>query len=72
MGAAVTPLPPWRTDNVNSADLAAGLRAARALQRVPVPPWLSKQLANYALRVAAELASRDIDPEQLLADGSKP
>lgn len=63
--------PPWRTDNVNSADLAAGLRAARALQSVPVPPWLSKQLANYALRVATELTSRDIDPEQLLADGSK-
>ena len=72
MGAAVTSQPPWRTDNVNSADLAAGLRAARALQGVPVPPWLSKQLANYALRVASELASRSIDPEQLLADGSKP
>ena len=71
MGAAVTSQQPWRTGNVNSADLAAGLRAARALQRVPVPPWLSKQLANYALRVAAELASRGIDPEQLLADGSK-
>ena len=71
MGAAVSPVPPWRTDNVNSADLAAGLRAARALQGVPVPPWLSKQLANYALRVATELASRSIDPEQLLADGSK-
>ena len=67
----MTSLPPWRTDNVNSADLAAGLRAARALQGVPVPPWLSKQLANYALRVASELSSRDIDPEQLLADGSK-
>jgi hypothetical protein len=67
----VSSQPPWRTDNVNSADLAAGLRAARALQSVPVPPWLSKQLANYALRVATELTSRDIDPEQLLADGSK-
>ena len=71
MGAAVTSQQPWRTDNVDSADLAAGLRAARALQAVPVPPWLSKQLANYALRVAAELASRGIDPELLLADGSK-
>ena len=71
MGAAVSPVPPWRTDNVNSADLAAGLRAARELQGVPVPPWLSKQLANYALRVATELASRSIDPELLLADGSK-
>ena len=68
----MTSQPPWRTDNVDSADLAAGLRAARALQGVPVPPWLSKQLANYALRVATELASRSIDPEQLLADGSKP
>ena len=72
MGAAVSPVPPWRAGNVNSADLAAGLRAARALQGVPVPPWLSKQLANYALRVTTELTSRDIDPEQLLADGSKP
>jgi hypothetical protein len=62
--------PPWRAGNVNSADLAAGLRAARALQGVPVPPWLSKQLANYALRVATELASRDVDPDQLLDDGS--
>jgi hypothetical protein len=69
--AAVSSVQPWRTGNVDSADLAAGLRAARALQRVPVPPWLSKQLANYALRVTTELASRDIDPEQLLADGSK-
>jgi hypothetical protein len=68
----VTSQQPWRTDNVNSADLAAGLRAARALQSVPVPPWLSKQLANYALRVTTELTSRNIDPEQLLADGSKP
>ena len=67
----MTSQPPWRTDNVDSADLAAGLRAARALQGVPVPPWLSKQLANYALRVATELASRSIDPELLLADGSK-
>ena len=67
----MTSQPPWRTDNVDSADLAAGLRAARALQGVPVPPWLSKQLANYALRVASELASRSIDPELLLADGSK-
>ena len=67
----MSPAQPWRTGNVDSADLAAGLRAARALQRVPVPPWLSKQLANYALRVTTELTSRDIDPEQLLADGSK-
>jgi hypothetical protein len=67
----VSSLQPWRTGNVDSADLAAGLRAARALQGVPVPPWLSKQLANYALRVATELASRDVDPEQLLADGSE-
>jgi hypothetical protein len=71
MGVAVSSRPPWRTDNVDSADLAAGLRAARALQGVPVPPWLSKQLANYALRVAAELESRGVDPEQLLADGGE-
>jgi hypothetical protein len=62
--------PTWHPGVVESADLAAGLRAARALQQVPVPPWLSKQLANYALRVATELVSRDIDPEQLLHDGS--
>lgn len=49
----------------------AGLRAARALQRAPVPLLLSKQLANYALRVATELASRDIDPDRLLDDGSQ-
>jgi hypothetical protein len=56
---------------VESADLVAGLRAARALQRAPVPLLLSKQLANYALRVATELASRDIDPDRLLDDGSQ-
>jgi hypothetical protein len=54
---------------VESADLAAGLRAARALQQAPVPPALSKQLANYTLRVSTELASRNIDPQRLLSDG---
>ena len=68
-GHTVTAELSWHADAVASADLAAGLRAARALQKVPVPPWLSKQLANYSLRAAAELASRDIDPEQLLQDG---
>jgi hypothetical protein len=56
---------------VESADLAAGLRAARALQGVPVPPWLSRRLASYALGVSAELRSRGIDPERLLDDGSQ-
>jgi len=38
---------------------------------VPVPPGLSRRLASYALRVAAELTSRGIDPERLLDDGSQ-
>ena len=70
-GAAASSVQPWRAGSVESADLAAGLRAARALRRVPVPPGLSRQLASYALGVAAELRSRGIDPERLLADGSQ-
>lgn len=60
--------PDWRA--VASEDLASGLRAARQLQALPVPPSLGKQLANYVLRVGAELASREIDPAKLLDSGS--
>jgi hypothetical protein len=57
----VTTAPPsWRPDAVASDDLLAGLKAARALQKVPVPPWLSKQLANYSLRAATVLAERGV------------
>jgi hypothetical protein len=62
--------PEWRPKVTESADLAAGLRAARQLQVLPVPPALAKQLANYVLRAGTELASRDIDPARLLGDQS--
>jgi hypothetical protein len=62
--------PDWRPKVTESADLAAGLRAARRLQALPVPPALAKQLANYVLRAGTELASRDIDPARLLGDES--
>ena len=48
----------WRPEAVDSADLAVGLKAARQLQALPVPPWLSKQLSNYVLRAERELAAR--------------
>jgi hypothetical protein len=48
----------WRPDAVDSADLAAGLKAARELQALPVPAWLSKQLSNYALKAERELEAR--------------
>jgi hypothetical protein len=48
----------WRPEVVDSADLAAGLKAAKELQALPVPAWLSKQLSNYALRAERELAAR--------------
>ena len=41
-------------------DLLAGLKAARALQKSSVSPWLSKQLANYSLRTATVLAERGV------------
>jgi hypothetical protein len=61
--------PEWRPKAVESADLAAGLRAARQLQALPVPPALAKQVSNYILRAGTELASREIDPAKLLDDG---
>jgi hypothetical protein len=48
----------WRPDAVDSADLATGIKAARELNAVPVPPWLSKQLSNYILRAEHELETR--------------
>jgi hypothetical protein len=51
---------PWRPDAVATDELLVGLKAARALQKVPVPPWLSKQLANYSLRAATVLAERGV------------
>jgi hypothetical protein len=48
----------WRPEAVDSADLAAGLKAARKLQCLPVPAVLSKQLSNYVLRAERELAAR--------------
>jgi hypothetical protein len=67
----MTTVPSWRPGAVASADLAEGLRAAQALMKVPVPPWLAKQLANYTLRVSTELASRNLSPERPLADDSE-
>ena len=50
----------WRPDAMATDDLLAGLKAARALQKSSVPPWLSKQLANYSLRTATVLAERGV------------
>jgi hypothetical protein len=63
-GRTVTTAPSWRPDAVATDDLITGLQAARALQKVPVPPWLSKQLANYSLRAATALASRGVMPPE--------
>lgn len=49
---------PWRPANIASCDLAAGLKAARELQQLPVPSWLAKQLSNYALKAERELEAR--------------
>jgi hypothetical protein len=48
----------WRPNAVDSADLATGIKAARELNAVPVPAWLSKQLSNYILRAEHELETR--------------
>ena len=48
----------WRPEAVHSADLTAGLKAARELQALAIPAWLSKQLSNYALKAERELAAR--------------
>ena len=54
----MTTAPSWRPDAVDSADLAAGIKAAKALNAVPVPGWLSKQLSTYILRAERELEAR--------------
>jgi hypothetical protein len=61
----------WAPRSMESADLAAGLRAARILQLGLVPPRLGKQLAGYILRVATELTGRGIDVDKLLDDGGR-
>ncbi len=62
----MTTIPSWGPDAVATDDLLAGLKAARTLQQVPVPLWLSKRLANYSLRAATALASRLDDIERLV------
>jgi hypothetical protein len=69
MGTRVGP-PKWQAEGIASADLVRGYRAARELQRLPVPPHLGKELAGYIMRAGAELIARDIDPLRLTADGS--
>jgi hypothetical protein len=56
----VTTVVSWRPDAIATDDLLAGLTAARALQKSSVPPWLSKQLANYSLRAATVLVERGV------------
>jgi hypothetical protein len=63
----------WRPEAVYSADLTAGLKAARELQALAIPAWLSKQLSNYALRAERELAARSTagDAVGIPLDGDK-
>jgi len=70
MGMPTRP-PNWTTEGIASADLVRGYRAARELQRTPLPPQLGKALANYILRTEAELIVREIDPLKLTAEGSE-
>jgi hypothetical protein len=71
MGTTIGP-PRWKPEGIASADLVRGYRAARELQRLPVPPHLGKELAGYIMRAGAELIAREIDPLRLAADGSEP
>lgn len=64
--------PKWKAEGVASADLVRGYRAARELQRLPVPPHLGKELAGFIMRAGTELLAREIDPQKLTADGSDP
>ena len=59
------PRPSWKPEHTESADLAAGYRAARVLQSLPVPPPLAKQVANYICRADAELTARGISAGSL-------
>jgi hypothetical protein len=69
MGTTVGP-PKWKPEGIASADLLSGYRAARELQRLPVPPHLGKELAGYIMRAGTELIARDIDLLKLTADAS--
>jgi hypothetical protein len=60
----VTTVLSGRPEAVDPADLAAGIKAARELNAVPVPAWLSKQLSNYILRAERELEARGASREQ--------
>jgi hypothetical protein len=70
MGTTIGP-PRWMPEGIASADLVRGYRAARELQRLPVPPRLGKEIAGYIMRAGAELIAREIDPLRLTADGSE-
>ena len=61
MGTVIGPLR-WKPEGIASADLVCGYRAARELQRLPVPPHLGKELAGYIMRAGTELLAREIDP----------
>ena len=54
----MTTVQSWRPDAIDSADLAAGIKAAKELNALPVPLWLSKQLANYIVKTERELETR--------------
>jgi hypothetical protein len=54
--------PRWMPKDIASADLVRAYRAARELQRLPVPPHLGKELAGYIMRAGTELLAREIDP----------
>ena len=62
--------PRWMPKDIASADLVHAYRAARELQRLPVPPHLGKELAGYIMRTSAGLTAREIDPLKLTASGS--
>jgi hypothetical protein len=69
MGTTLGP-PRWKPEGIASVDLVRGYRAARELQRLPVPPHLGKELAGYIMRAGTELIAREIDPLKLTAHGS--
>jgi hypothetical protein len=64
--------PSWQPQAVESADLAAGLRAAAQLQALSVPPALGKQVASYILRADNELESRDSGNAEAQPEQSAP
>jgi hypothetical protein len=69
MGTTAGPLK-WRPEGIASADLVRGYRAARELQRMPLPARLGKEIAGYIMRAGTELLAREIDPLRLADDGS--